>query len=1510
MGSSPFLGDAPAPIRAYLDRYLSAEAHFVVRGTFKPNTARCTDGNPDRVPAYTEVSSGLLSNTVMLACFMDVRVNSYILGSGPSELTVMVWFLHYYPGELVYYEPEEDKTLAKVKENALKLGYNYETWLEDGIDGQGQTAGKEAILFVGASHNHSVEAWTQVGLWDIETMDDGTVIAVSPVRDLWQMARPDEFTTHQSSLEMTIPAFTTAVATAHQARVAEYGGRIQPANAKGKKEGVTLPMLETDANRLTQFYTAAGAYAHEDGPPEPAPPVGCGAMSGLSGRDNAGLRGDCTALLTIEDVLRGTATLNWDTGTAIANWEGITTGGSPSRVTKLELPSKSLTGSLPHQVGDLSGLTNLDLSGNSLTGEIPAELVYLGDLDTLKLSGNNFTGCIPLVLEDIATNNDLASLNLLYCKPPTPGNLWVGTPGDLSVPLSWNAVANTDRYRVEYRLAGADAWTLDDDSITSTTHIVDGLECPREYEFRVCAFGSGTTYASAWSKPSAPVSATTTACVSPVFDQESYAFGVSEDAAVGDVVGTVSATDPNGDSLLYAIAGGNEDGKFAIGATGSIAIAAALDHETTASYELTVQATDGTNTADVEVTITVTDVDEPPVFDPASYDFSVVIDATMGAAVGSVSATDDSGNPVSYAVTAGNEAGLFALDAATGQITVAADLSSQAGTTVTLTVEATDEGGSSASVTVTISVTRSCSSGTAVTDPASNAGLVGDCNTLLGLKDALAGTGTLNWSADTAMTSWDGVTLGGTPQRVTKLALARDGLTGVIPAALGDLDKLDRLELANNRLTGSIPAALGKLTLLEHLGLDSNNLTGPIPADIGNLTNLVRVYLYENNLTGPIPPEMGNLTNVIDVWLWENDLTGPIPPELGGMTNLASLWLENNDLSGAIPAQLTGLENLTLLYLAGNNFEGCLPPSLRDIRTHDLDDVGLQDCLESPPAPSGVGATLAGETFTVSWTALDGAAKYEVQHTTNGADAATVTWTALPETTGVNATYAPDGGPACSTEYRFRVRAYGDGDAYTEMWGVDSDAVSVETAGCAPAFDQDSYNFEVAEDAAVGDAVGTVPATDPDEADILTYSITEGNEGGNFAIDGSTGAITVAVALDYETTSEYTLTVEVSDGNGGSDTAAVTVTVIDVAEDAPPAPSGLDVTLADGTFTISWTALDGAAKYEAQHTTDAADAAAVTWTSLPETTGVSVTYAPAGGPACSTEYRFRVRAYGDGETYTEMWGVESDAESVATAGCAPAFDQDSYTFEAAEDAAVDDPVGTVSATDPDEEDTVSYTITAGNTGNVLAIGDVTGAITVAAALDYETTSEYTLTVEASDGNGGTDTVTVTVTVTDVAEDPPPAPSGVGASLADGTFTISWTALDGAAKYEVQHTTDAADAAAVSWTALPETTGVRVTYAPDGGPACSTEYRFRVPGYWGNGDGQPAQGDHPGRFRLPGRYRGTDNFHIGAGLVAGCGLQRHVHRQSLGPGLGHHVQRPSNDQQRRYWLQLHLLGPAG
>lgn len=90
--------------------------------------------------------------------------------------------------------------------------------------------------------------------------------------------------------------------------------------------------------------------------------------------DNRALVKDCETLLAATDALRGTATLDWATGTAIGSWEGITTGGTPSRVTGLNLSSKSLTGSIPAELGWLDRLTELLLSGNPLIGCIPLAL--------------------------------------------------------------------------------------------------------------------------------------------------------------------------------------------------------------------------------------------------------------------------------------------------------------------------------------------------------------------------------------------------------------------------------------------------------------------------------------------------------------------------------------------------------------------------------------------------------------------------------------------------------------------------------------------------------------------------------------------------------------------------------------------------------------------------------------------------------------------------------------------------------------------------------------------------------------------------------------------------------------------------------------------------------------------------------------------------------------------------------------------------------------------------------
>ena len=92
--------------------------------------------------------------------------------------------------------------------------------------------------------------------------------------------------------------------------------------------------------------------------------------------------------------------------------------------------------------------------------------------------------------------------------------------------------------------------------------------------------------------------------------------------------------------------------------------------------------------------------------------------------------------------------------------------------------------------------------------------------------------------------------------------------------------------------------------------------------------------------------------------------------------------------------------------------------------------------------------------------------------------------------------------------------------------------------------------------------MGTVIATDPDVGDGLTYSISAGNTGGPFLINSSTGELTTATALDYETTPSYTLAVTVTDDGipALSATASVTVDLLDVNE----APSLADSVGGDG----------------------------------------------------------------------------------------------------------------------------------------------------------------------------------------------------------------------------------------------------------------------------------------------------------------------------------------------------------
>ena len=870
-------------------------SHLVIRGTYLPNTARCFVDNQDHSPTYLNFGSSNYGSPEInrIKCYADVRVNEYLIGSGPSTLTLRV-------ARPFYGIPMTD---AEVKEEFAAL----ESALAGGAPHwqlevpEGGIIGVESILFIGPSYDVTEESLLAINAWGLRTKDDGTVVAVHPYKTYWDYRiAHDDVVIDPSVLEMDLPTFRTRLTAAHQARLSAEGGlRSLP----------EYPPLMTDANRLRQFLVEAGALDNPGFPLKAIPPA-CG-LAVPNQTDNPGLMRDCMALLAAKDTLRGTATLDWSTGDSIGDWEGISTGGTPTRVIKLELPNDNLSGSIPAGLGDLAELTHLDLSSNSLTGDIPSELGGLSDLESIKLSGNSLTGCIPPALKDVTTN-DLSSLDLFYCAP-SPENLTAAATGDTSMVLSWDAVSNTSKYRVEYIRPRDDDWTVDNDTIATTTHTVEGLTCDSPYYFRVSAYGDGVTYAAAWSVPSVVATETTGTCVPPVFGASSYSFTIPDDTAIGESVGTVSATHPDGDTVSYSITSGNEDGKFGIDdSTGAITVSGTLDYSTTKSY--------------------------------------------------------------------------------------------------TLIVKAGVERRGAVSIAVSISVLQTCSSGIAVADPDNNPGMVSDCKILLGARDALAGTATLDWSVNTSIGDWEGITTGDTPSRVTGLNLESQGLTGSIPPELAQLTNLEELLLSFNRLTGDIPAELGGLTNLTKLHLRYNDLTGEIPPELGNLSNLTELWLHSNQLTGPIPPELGSLSDLVWLGVSYNLLTGPIPPELGGLTELEWLWLHNNQLTGTIPWQLGTLSNLTTLEIASNQLEGCIPSALRRVRTNDLHRLGLSNCTEvgAVPAPGGVSASLAEGTFTITWSPVSGAGRYEVQYVIRGSGE---DWAGVETTTVTSLTFSPEGGP-------------------------------------------------------------------------------------------------------------------------------------------------------------------------------------------------------------------------------------------------------------------------------------------------------------------------------------------------------------------------------------------------------------------------------------------------------------------------------------------------------------------
>ena len=207
----------------------------------------------------------------------------------------------------------------------------------------------------------------------------------------------------------------------------------------------------------------------------------------------------------------------------------------------------------------------------------------------------------------------------------------------------------------------------------------------------------------------------------PAFpDTETGQRSVVEGAIAGRSVGApISATDPDGDTLLYSLQSGGD--VFDIrAATGQLSTKAELDYETAATHSVVVAVSDGKDLdgesdpavdATVEVTVSVIDVNEPPAFpDTATGQRSVVEGAIAGRSVGApISATDPEGDTLLYSLQSGGD--VFDIRAATGQLSTKAELDYETAATHSVVVAASDgkdlDGESDPAVDATVEVTVS-----------------------------------------------------------------------------------------------------------------------------------------------------------------------------------------------------------------------------------------------------------------------------------------------------------------------------------------------------------------------------------------------------------------------------------------------------------------------------------------------------------------------------------------------------------------------------------------------------------------------------------------------------------------------------------------------------------------------------------------------------------------------------------------------------------------------------------
>ena len=676
-----------------------------------------------------------------------------------------------------------------------------------------------------------------------------------------------------------------------------------------------------------------------------------------------------------------------------------------------------------------------------------------------------------------------------------------------------------------------------------------------------------------------------------------------------------------------------------------------------------------------------------------------------------VAATDNDNDTLTYSLDDSIDADSFSIDASSGQLRTRAALDYETEpNSYIVTVDATDPAGLYDTVTVTITVNNVDEPGT-VTLSSTQPQVAIELTAALDDPDGVRGSATWSWAGSpNGSSSWTPIS-GETSATYTPVtADVTRFLRATASYTDGEASGKDAQAVSANAVQAA-PAPQNEPPVFSS-NTAARDVDEHTPAD--------------TNIGAPVTATDPNN----DILTYSLDLTSRatfnIVATTGRLQTKAALDYETGTLTYTVTVTATdpaGETDTVTVTITVNNVDE--PGTVTLSSLQPIEGTPLTATLDDPDEVSG--------SVTWSW-----------RRSPNRNSTGTLI---SGETSAAYTPVAADVG-----DYLRATASYTDG----EDSGKSARAVStnrVEAAPVAPngppLFPSNTAARAVDENTVAGRNIGElVTATDP-ESDTLTYSLDTAGAA-SFDINKDTGQLQTKADLDHEATATYSVTITATDTAGATGTITVTITVTNLDE--------------AGTVTLS--SLQPQVRFQLTATLDDPDdvvSGSVTWLWAGSPSGNSSSWSPISGATSATYTPVTTdvtRFLQATASYTDGEGSGKSAEGVSANVVQPApvapndppifVESPPATRDVDENTPAGEDIGSpVTATDPNN-DTLTYSLDADGAAS-FDINKDTGQLRTKAALDFETTPSYSLTVTATDTAGATGTISVTIDVKNLDE---------------------------------------------------------------------------------------------------------------------------------------------------------------